>query len=98
MFIQARWIDEGVRDVLEVEGVHIDNNTIASVTYVDFNARLEVTVGEGVLELYGNAQNLLDEPPPISANFGYFGANASQTNSFYDLIGRRYTLGARFSF
>ena len=98
VFVQARWIDEGVRDVLEVEGVHIDNNTIASVTYVDFNARLELTVGEGVLELYGNAQNLLDEPPPISPNFGFFGANASQTNSFYDLIGRRYTLGARFSF
>lgn len=97
-FIQARWIDGGVRDALETEGVHIDNNTIESVTYVDMNLRYDLAVGEGTLELYGNVQNLLDEDPPISANFGYFGANASQTNSFYDLIGRRYTLGARFSF
>lgn len=78
--------------------MHIDNNTIESVTYVDLNLRYDLAAGEGTLELYGNVQNLLDEDPPISANFGYFFANASQTNTFYDLIGRRYTLGARFSF
>ncbi len=97
-FVQARWIDEGIRDVLETEGVDIDDNTIDSVTYVDLNVRYDIEAGDGVLELYGNVQNVFDEEPPISPNFGFFGANATQTNGVYDLIGRRYTLGARFTF
>lgn len=97
-FLQVRWIDEGIRDVLEVEGVNIDDNTIDAVTYVDLNLRYQIQTRDGELELYAYAQNLLDEDPPVVANFGFFGANATQTNAFYDLIGRRYTLGARFRF
>lgn len=97
-FLQLRWIDEGLRDVLEVEGVDIDDNTIDSVTYTDLNVRYEIAVGEGVLSLYVNAQNLLDEDPPVVASSGFFGGSSNQTDAFYDLIGRRYTVGARFRF
>jgi outer membrane cobalamin receptor len=98
-FLQARYVDGGYRDVLAVEGVDIDDNTISSVTYVDLNLRYELEVGDGTWEIYGSAQNLTDEAPPVVANFGFFGASSSQTNSgLHDLLGRRYTVGAQFSF
>jgi hypothetical protein len=98
-FLQARYVDSGYRDVLAVQGVDIDDNTIDSVTYIDLNLRYELEVGEGSWEIYGSAQNLTDEAPPVVPNFGFFGASSSQTNAgLHDLLGRRYTVGARFSF
>lgn len=99
-FLQMRWIDEGIRDALEVEGVDIDDNSIDSVTYTDLNLRYELeTAGNGEWELFASVNNLTDEDPPVVANFGFFGANATQTNAgLYDLIGRRYAVGVRFSF
>ena len=98
-FLQVRWIDEGIRDVLEVEGVDIDDNSIDSVTYTDLNIRYLMQTSYGDWEFFGVVNNLLDEDPPVVANFGLFGANATQTNSgLYDVLGRRYTFGANFSF
>ena len=97
-FLQARWIDSGYRDVLAAPG-SIDDNTIDSVTYLDLNLGYEVPVGDGYWDFYAVVNNLTDEDPPVVANFGFFGASANQTNSgLYDLIGRTYTFGARFSF
>jgi hypothetical protein len=98
-FLQARHVDGGYRDVMAVEGVDIDDNTIDSVTYVDLNLRYELEVGDGSWEIYGSAQNLTDEAPPVVPNFAFFGATSQQTSaSLHDLLGRRYTVGARFSF
>jgi outer membrane receptor protein involved in Fe transport len=98
-FLQARMVDDGFRDVLQTEGVQIDENTIDSVTYLDLNLRYEMPVGDGSWEFYGSVTNLTDEDPPVVANFAFFGASATQTNSgLHDLLGRRYTLGARLSF
>ena len=98
-FLQARRVDDGFRDVLEVEGVDIDDNTIDSVTYIDLNLRYAMDVGDGQWEFFLSAQNLTDEDPPIVPNFGLFGASATQTNAgMHDLLGRRYTFGAQFGF
>ncbi|MBN1240821.1 MAG: TonB-dependent receptor [Gammaproteobacteria bacterium] len=98
-FLQARRVDDGYRDVLQVEGVDIDDNTIDSVTYLDLNLRYELEAGDGAWEFYGSINNLTDEDPPVVPNFGFFGATANQTNAgLHDLLGRRYTVGARFSF
>ncbi len=98
-FLQARRVDSGYRDVLQVEGINIDDNTIDSVTYLDLSLRYGMEVGDGMWELYGSVNNLTDEDPPVVANYGFFGATANQTNSgLHDVLGRRYTFGARFSF
>lgn len=98
-FLQARTVDDGVRDTQAVEGVAIDDNTIDGVTYLDLNLRYEMQVGDGMWEFYGVVNNLTDEDPPVVPNFGFFGATANQTNAgLHDLLGRRYTFGARFSF
>jgi len=99
-FLQWRWIDEGIRDMLDTEGVDIDDTSIDSIAYFDLNLRYEMEMDDGgTWEIYGNVQNLTDEDPPVTASFGFFGATANQTNSgLYDVLGRRYVIGARFNF
>jgi outer membrane receptor protein involved in Fe transport len=98
-FLQARRVDSGLRDVLQVEGVNIDDNTIDAVTYLDLNLRYDMEVGDSTWQFYGSVNNLTDEDPPVVPNFGFFGATATQTNAgLHDLLGRRYTFGARISF
>jgi iron complex outermembrane receptor protein len=100
-FLQARWIDKGVRDILDVEGVDIDDNSVSSITYVDLNGRYQMDVASGVLTLYGNVQNLLDrDPPRVVSNFSIFGgeSGAQTQTALYDMLGRRYTFGVRYSF
>jgi outer membrane receptor protein involved in Fe transport len=92
-------VDEGYRDVLQTEGVQIDDNTIESVTYFDLNLRYEMPVGDGYWTFFGAMNNVTDEDPPVVANFAAFGAVATQTNAgLHDLLGRRYTFGASLSF
>lgn len=98
-FLQVRWIDEGLRDALWVEGVDIDDNTIDSVTYTDLNFNFEVEAGDSVLDFFANITNLLDEDPPIAVNCGFFFGNCTQANAgLYDVLGRRYTFGVRLAF
>jgi iron complex outermembrane receptor protein len=98
-FLQARRVDSGYRDVTQVEGVDIDDNTIDSVTYYDLNVRYAMEVGRVTWELYGAVNNVTDADPPVVPNFGLFGATASQTNAgLHDLLGRRYTFGVSFRF
>jgi hypothetical protein len=97
-FLQARRVDSGFRDVQAAAGA-IDDNTISGVTYIVLNLRFEMQVGDGSWEFYGWAQILTDVDPPVTAFFGFLGASANQTNAgLHDLLGRRYTVGARFSF
>jgi len=99
VFLQYRWISEGIRDTLDVQGIDIDDNTIDSVSYTDLFLRYEMPAGDGSWEFFGSVNNLLDEDPPVTASFGFFGASAGQTSpGLYDLLGRRYTFGARFAF
>jgi len=98
-FFQLRWIDEGVRNVLDTEGVEIDNNTIDSALYADMNMRYEFELDQGMIEVFGNVSNVFDEDPPVTPSFGLFGGSSNQTNSgLFDLIGRRYTVGVRYTF
>ena len=98
-FFQVRWIDEGIRNTLDTEGVQIDDNTIDGATYADLNLRYEWELSQGYIELFGNINNLFDEDPPVTPSFGLFGGSSNQTNSgLFDLLGRRYTLGLRYTF
>lgn len=45
------------------------------------------------LTIFGAVQNLLDKDPPITGVGGY-----GTTRALYDVIGRQFTLGARFKF
>jgi len=65
---------------------------------VDGRVSWTFDTANGSIELCGNVDNLLDEDPPVTATFAGFGGNPVQTNSaLFDLLGRRYTIGVRFS-
>jgi outer membrane receptor protein involved in Fe transport len=94
-FLQARFIDSGLQDARDIEGVTISDNTVDSVVYTD--ARLsygkEMTSG-GRWEVFGSITNLFDEEPPIVPGFSSFSGQASQANpNIHDILGRRYTIG-----
>jgi iron complex outermembrane receptor protein len=99
LFLQQRWIDGGLRRANEVEGIQINDNSIASVRYTDLNIAYEVETSRGFgWEIFGNITNLFDEDPPIAAGFSDFGG-AGQTNAgLHDVLGRRYVVGARMRF
>ncbi len=74
----------------------INDNHVAGATYVDIGATLKITPK---IELYGKIDNVFNVDPPLVP---YYGINPylvrSVNNGLYDLLGRFYRIGARFSF
>jgi iron complex outermembrane receptor protein len=99
-FLQGRYIGEGTSENALVEGVDIDDNSVDSAFYLDFNLGYTFEFGDRYsLDLYAMVTNLTDEDPPVTPYFSAFWGYAVQDNpSLFDLVGRRYTVGARFSY
>jgi outer membrane receptor protein involved in Fe transport len=103
LFLQERYTSETVNQVFYTEGLGeggapldtIDDNSIEAVWYTDLNAAYRWDTSQGEVQLFGNVSNLLDEDPPIVANFANFGATAGQTGGGFDRLGRRYVVGVR---
>lgn len=87
--LQERYIDSVTLNRTWVEGIDIDDNSIASKTWTNFVLRYgrDVPTG-GRWSLALNVQNLFDDDPPIIPG-GAFGQATSNT---YDVFGRRYQL------
>jgi iron complex outermembrane receptor protein len=64
-----------------------------AVTYVDFSMAFKF--GESV-ELFGGIDNAFDEDPPLLTSS--WGGDANTDVTMYDVVGRRYFLGARLRF
>lgn len=73
----------------------INNNHVEGATYVDIGATFKVTPK---IEFYGKVDNLFNVDPPLVP---YYGINPylvrSVNNSMYDLLGRFYRVGVRFT-
>ncbi|MES2605533.1 MAG: TonB-dependent receptor, partial [Pseudomonadota bacterium] len=87
--VQAQFVDAVKRNFLWLEGIQVDDNHVASMTW--FNGRVgyagELASGS-TWNVGFNVQNILDREPPI---FGW-------TNNTYDQYGRRYNLNFNFSY
>ncbi|MDR2212891.1 MAG: TonB-dependent receptor [Pseudomonadales bacterium] len=85
--LQARYIDSVKRNRTWIEGIDVDDNTVASMTWfngrVGYNGELD---NGGSWSLGLNVQNLFNREPPI------FGGGGN-----YDDYGRRYNLSLNFS-
>ncbi len=96
LFAQERYIGGGVIDHTLVEGVDIDRNTVDATFYTDFG--IHYRVGDEKWELFGNIQNLFDQDPqPTPGIIGRTGTNEFNS-ALYDVLGRRFVVGARRSF
>lgn len=94
-FVQGRYIDSGIFDARDTEGVTISDNSVDSVFYTDARVSFGKDLSSGAhWQVYGSITNLFDEEPPIVANFSSFSGQSSQVNAaLHDLLGRRYTVG-----
>lgn len=96
--LQNRYVDSTKLNVDWVEGVDVDYNKVASMTW--WNARIGY-VGEldggATWNLNFNIQNILDEEPPVVPGFTTRGGTQNFNNS-YDVFGRRYNLSLSYNF
>lgn len=90
-YLQHRFIDETKRSASWVEGVDIYDNSIDAVTYTNLGLRYLGESGEMGWEIFANVQNVFDEEPPVMP-----GTGLSQHRPI--ALGRRYVVGASFSF
>jgi outer membrane receptor protein involved in Fe transport len=96
--LQERYINSGTYDATFIEGVSIDDNSVASAAYTNLEVAYRGEMaGDSTWQTYLNVANLFDKDPPLVASFGFTGS--TQTNSsLFDIYGRRYNLGVRFNF
>jgi len=83
LFVQERYYHHGLRNVKEVQGVDIDDNTVSARWYTDVRLGYET----GAFEFFGQVINLFNTNPPLLFN-----------TSFYDPKGRRFIAGVNFEF
>jgi iron complex outermembrane receptor protein len=101
---QARYISGGVRDVTLVGpgqagysttlANSTNNNRIPAYWYFNMNAQYDIIKsGSRSVQLFGAINNLFDKDPPIApSSFG------PTNNVLYDVIGRTYRVGVRFTY
>lgn len=75
----------------------INDNSVDSASYVDLSAQYSlVDDGSRQIQLFAAVNNVLDEDPPLTPSNSFV---SFQTNAvLYDVIGRMYSVGARFRF
>lgn len=102
-FVNQRYIGEGLRSFdgnrPELGGVTIDDNTVESMLSTDLRLSYRFDSDAGLSwEIFGNVTNVFDEDPPRAANHSSFGGSLYTNNALFDVLGRRFVVGARFQF
>ena len=96
--VQERYINSGTYDATYVQGVDIDDNTIASAAYTNLELAYKGEMsGTSTWQTYLNVTNVFNRDPPLVATWGFTGSQQTNTGLF-DIYGRRYNVGVRFNF
>jgi iron complex outermembrane receptor protein len=101
MFVQGRYIGAGKIENALVEGKDIERNHVDSAFYTDvrLSYRIDLAQPGGSTQVFISMTNLFDKDPPITPYFAAANAYPLQYNgSLYDILGRRFVVGAKFSF
>jgi outer membrane receptor protein involved in Fe transport len=100
--LQARFVGPGVFSTVLHEGTganSINRNSVPAFLYLNPSAsyRFRLSPGRSV-EIFGAVNNLLDTDPPMIPSGAAGGINESSTNGqFYDVVGRFFRAGIRFT-
>ncbi|HEX7116051.1 MAG TPA: TonB-dependent receptor [Steroidobacter sp.] len=97
-FAQVRYIGSGVYDAtFGPEELASSENEIDAVAYLDLSTRYDLSdLGYGELEVFAGIDNVLDQDPRIvPLNFI---VNAATNGAHYDVVGRKFYVGARMKF
>lgn len=97
-YAQVRYIGSGVYDATYgPEQLASDENDVSSIAYVDLSTRYTLkNLGYGEVQVFAGVDNAFDKDPQIvPLNFI---SNAATNGAIYDVIGRKYYVGARVKF
>jgi outer membrane receptor protein involved in Fe transport len=96
--MQGRYVDSTMVNTTWVEGIDVDDNTVASMTW--WNGRLayngEMASG-ATYSIAFNVQNMFDRMPPVVPSVNTRGGSQS-VRSNHEIFGRAYQLSANFRF
>jgi outer membrane receptor protein involved in Fe transport len=100
--LQARFVGPGKFSTILHEGTganSINRNRVPAFVYLNGSANYRFALGGNrSVELFTAINNLLDTDPPMIPSGAAGGINESSTNGqFYDVVGRFFRLGARFT-
>ncbi|HSG35382.1 MAG TPA: hypothetical protein VLA37_12670, partial [Sphingomonadaceae bacterium] len=96
LFFQGRVIGSGARSFTLAPEAIADNDT-PSVFYADMRLSYELEFGDTTIELWGSVTNLFDKDPPVEGTYSTFTGASTQYNAgLFDVLGRRFTIGAKF--
>lgn len=73
----------------------IDRRHVRSAAYTALQASWK-PVPTGGLRLYFNVQNVFDQDPPVAPDWG-FGGSMPTNEGLFDVLGRRYVFGVRYT-
>jgi hypothetical protein len=93
LYVEDRYVGPGLYDV----NLTYNNNHVGSQNLV--NATVQYTVKEEAdrrLQVFATVNNLFDSAPPVAPYNFIFGSPT--TASVFDVLGRRFTVGARFQY
>ena len=99
-FIQERFIGPGkLSNTYTAAQIDPAENTVSSVCYTDLTLNYDFDVAHKGFGVYFTINNVFDRAPPSApAPYFVFGTSGGGTNaSLFDVIGRTYTLGFKFS-
>ncbi|MES2326903.1 MAG: TonB-dependent receptor [Pseudomonadota bacterium] len=100
--LQARFIGPGVFSTILHEGTganSINRNSVPAFLYLNASASYRIPVARNQsVELFTAVNNLMGTAPPMIPSGAAGGINESSTNGqFYDVVGRFFRFGARFT-
>jgi outer membrane receptor protein involved in Fe transport len=100
--LQARFVGPGVFSTILHEGTganSINRNRVPAFVYLNPSASYRFRLSDHrSVELFAAVNNLLDTDPPMIPSGAAGGINESSTNGqFYDVVGRFFRFGVRFS-
>jgi hypothetical protein len=95
--LQERYIDSVLLNRTWVEGVDIDDNSVASQSWTNLVLRYSKNVASGGRWSASlNIQNLFDDNPPVIAANGGGRFGAQITSNTYDVWGRRFQFSLNY--
>jgi len=101
LFLSERYIGSGKRRYNDNEpgGVTIDIDRVSPAYYTDLQASYRFDLrNKSAVDVFANFTNLFDRAPPLAPNHTPFTGSVQTNAALFDVLGRRFVVGARFNF
>lgn len=96
LYVQERYISGGTY-ITNWGPDDISDPTVDPAFYTSVQAARDIKLGQGAYTLYIHVNNLFDADPPLAPDWRFSGS-IHTNESLFDVLGRRFTAGLKFSY